>query len=86
MTKRDNVKPLRPVTWAAEFGSRRDLLVALRDRLWQALTDPRTQPRDLSPLTLRIKELEAEIRDIDHREAEDAARPGDETFHPEDDL
>lgn len=65
MSAEDNVVPMRRVTWAAESGTRRDLLVALRDRLWDAFNDKRTQPRDLSPLTLRLKELQAEIDALD---------------------
>lgn len=68
MADKDNVRPLHSVINALE-GTRRDLLVALRDRLWTALHDPRTQPRDLSPLTLRLKELQAEIAQIDDAES-----------------
>jgi len=64
MADRGNVTALRSVQKALD-GTRRDLLVALRDLLWDALNDPRTQPRDLSPLTLRLKELQAEIAAID---------------------
>jgi hypothetical protein len=70
MARDDNVTPLRSVTKAVESGSRRELLVALRDRLWAAFHDERTQPRDLSPLTLRLKEIQAEIAEIDSRDDE----------------
>lgn len=76
-----NVRPLRTVTWAAEHGTRRDFLVALYDRLWSALHDERTQPRDLSPITLRLKELQAEIEAIDLRD--DDVLPPDETWNPD---
>ena len=66
----DKAIALHTVARAAVAGSRRDLLVALRDRLWSALHDERTQPRDLSPLVLRLKEIHHEIASID--EAEDA--------------
>lgn len=72
MSRPERVTPLRSVTWAVESGNRRDLLVALRDRLWTALNDDRTQPRDLSPLTLRLKELHAEIADLDAREVDES--------------
>lgn len=82
MTEPSNVTPLRSVTWAAESGSRRDMLVALRDRLWVALHDERTQPRDLSPLCLRLKELQLEIEDLDARDDDDQSPPADEPFNP----
>ena len=78
------VSSLRAVEWPASKGSRRDLLVALRDRLWQALHDERTQPRDLSPLSLRLKELQAEIADLDARDEDERSDPPDEPFRPED--
>jgi len=84
LPKTSEATPLRSVTWAAAFGSRRDLLVALRDRLWGALQDERTQPRDLSPLTLRLKELQSEIADIDGRDEQEQAPVSDGDFNPED--
>lgn len=75
MARDDNVRPLRSVTKAVESGNRRELLLALRDRLWTAFHDERTQPRDLSPLTLRLKEIQAEIEQIDNT---DEHRPADE--------
>ena len=82
MAEPDNVTPLRTITWAVEHGDRRDFLVALRDRLWSTLHDERTQPRDLSPLTLRLKELQAEIASIDG-EIEHTKDVPDGTFDPE---
>lgn len=82
MTAETPVTPIRSISWAIERGTRRDFLVALRDKLWAAFNDERTQPRDLSPLTLRLKELTAEIAAID--EADDYERPPveDGTFDP----
>jgi hypothetical protein len=77
------VTSLRSVTWAVEHGSQRDLLVALRDKLWEAFNDERTQPRDLSPLTLRLKELQAEIEAIDLREEVEEHPVEDGIFDPE---
>jgi hypothetical protein len=75
------------VAHAAEHGTRRDLLVALRARLVEALEDPRTQPRDLSPLVLRLRELAAEISEIDSAPEKDeigeAARVPDGPFKAE---
>ena len=53
------------VELAAEKGTRLDLLYALRRRLAAAFDDKRTQPRDLSPLTMRLRELAAEIQAIE---------------------
>jgi len=71
------------VTHAAEHGTLRDVLVALRDVLAGALDDDRTQPRDISSLVLRLKEISAEVAAMDDR-AKDQARqpPGDASFDP----
>lgn len=71
------------VAHAAEHGTRRDLLAALRRRLVEALADERTQPRDLSPLTLRVKELSAEIEAIDNLDDNAFRLVGDQPFDPE---
>lgn len=83
MTTDDTVQPIRTVTSAAMTGTRRDLLVALLDKLWVAFHDGRTQPRDLSPLTLRIKELKAEIAAIDDAEQDERDVAIDEVFDPD---
>ncbi|WP_148574959.1 hypothetical protein [Nocardioides caldifontis] len=57
--------------------------MALRDKLWAAFHDERTQPRDLSPLTLRLKEIQAEIESLDLREASEPKALDDEPFDPE---
>lgn len=75
-----------PVSDAAESGSRRDLLEALRRRLAAALDDPRTQPRDLSPITMRLRDIAAELADMDEAEEGDditaAIDTPDEPFDP----
>ncbi|WP_210441515.1 hypothetical protein [Nocardioides xinjiangensis] len=75
MTARTTTKPLRSVDKTAASGDRRELLVALRDKLWAAFHDERTQPRDLSPLTLRLKEIQAEIEAIDLRDEQSRDMP-----------
>ena len=72
------------VSHAAEHGTRRDLLVALRRRLAEAIEDERTQSRDLSPIVLRMKELAAEIAEIDVREALEKTSPEDAPLNMED--
>ena len=53
------------VSLAAEHGTPRELLVALRGVLAAAMDDERTQPRDLSALSLRLREVSAEISKMD---------------------
>ena len=71
------------VLHAAEHGSLRDLLVALRDVLAAALEDDRTQPRDISALVLRLKEISADIDSLDARAAASGGvTPADGSFDP----
>lgn len=74
------------VAHAAESGSRRDLLEALRRRLAAALDDERTQPRDLSPITMRLRDIARELAEMDAEEQDDdidtAATVPDEPFDP----
>lgn len=56
---------------AAKSGSRRDLLVAIRDRIAEAVTNPSCAPRDLASLTKRLQDIVNEIEAIDSRAAED---------------
>lgn len=61
---------------AAASGDHRDLLVAMRERVAQAVSDPTCPPRDLAALTRRLQDIAAEIEQIDLRakqEAEDDA-------------
>lgn len=55
------------VTQAAASGTRRDLLVAMRDRVAQDVEDPNTPSRDLAALTRRLIEITKEIEAIDAR-------------------
>lgn len=74
------------VSHAAEHGSRRDLLESLRRRLAAALDDERTQPRDLSPITMRLREIARELDEMDVAdlagEIDTAATVPDEPFDP----
>ena len=71
---------------AAEDGSTRDLLVAMRTRIAQAVGDPETPARDLAALTKRLVEVVRDIEAIDAREeeAESHAEVSDGEFDPED--
>ena len=71
---------------AAEDGSTRDLLVAMRTRIAQAVGDHETPARDLAALTKRLVEVVRDIEAIDAREeeAESHAEVNDGEFDPED--
>jgi hypothetical protein len=64
------------VAQAAEKGSQRDLLVAMRERVATAVQDPNCPPRDLAALTRRLQEIAREIEAIDARVEEEAAESG----------
>ena len=53
------------VAEAAESGDRRGLLVAMRDRIARAVSNPDCPPRDLASLTRRLQEIAREIDQID---------------------
>lgn len=59
------------VAEAAKSGSRRALLVAIRDRIAEAITNPSCAPRDLASLTKRLQDIVNEIEAIDSREADE---------------
>lgn len=55
---------------AVESGDHRQMLVALRDRLFTAATDLKTHPRDIPGLTKELSRLAAELDRFDREEAE----------------
>ncbi|MYV30324.1 hypothetical protein GQ649_24200 [Rhodococcus sp. DSM 6344] len=59
------------VAEAAKSGSRRALLVAIRDRIAEAVTSASCAPRDLASLTKRLQDIANEIEAIDARAADD---------------
>ena len=69
---------------AAENGTHRDLLVAMRERIAVTVSNPDCPPRDLAALTRRLQDIAKEIEQIDLRakqEGEDAANlNGDEAW------
>lgn len=71
-------KPKRKVTVAeaAETGSHRDLLVAMRERIAKTVSDPDCPPRDLAALTRRLQDIAKEIEAIDLRAKEEAREDG----------
>src|SRR6266568_2236716 len=81
----ETAPPSKPVTVgeAAERGTTRDLLVAMRARIAKAVEDPNTPARDLAALTKRLVEVVRDIEAIDARndqETEGAAGVPDEPF------
>ena len=87
--KATQVKPKpKSVTEAADDGSTRELLVAMRARIAKAVEDPNTPARDLAALTKRLVEVVRDIEAIDARQVQDAERAAsksvrDERFDPE---
>lgn len=72
------------LTEAAEKGSHRDLLVAMRTRIAGTIADPKCPPRDLAALSRRLQEIAREIAEIDSRDGDDdfgnAAGTPDDAF------
>jgi hypothetical protein len=60
----------KTVAKAAATGDRRELLVALRERIATTVSDPECPPRDLSSLTRRLQEIAKEIEQLDIAESE----------------
>lgn len=71
------------VAEAAKTGTHRDLLVAMRERIAQAVSDPQCPPRDLAALTRRLQDIAKEIEALDLRAKEegvDASSAPDEAW------
>lgn len=67
----------KTITEAADHGSTRDLLVAMRSRIAKAVEDANTPARDLAALTKRLVEVVRDIEAIDARDEQEVARRGD---------
>lgn len=67
----------KSVTEAADHGTTRELMVAMRARIAKAVEDPNTPARDLAALTKRLAEVVNVIEAIDAREAQEAGKYGD---------
>lgn len=61
----------KSVAEAAAGGDRRELLVAMRDRIAKAVADPDCPPRDLAALSRRLQDIAKDIDGIDLVESED---------------
>ena len=73
----------KTITQAAESGTARDLLVAMRSIVAKAVGDADTPARDLASLTKRLMEIARDIEAIDARDKTEATASGpvvDEAF------
>lgn len=70
-------QPRLSVSQAAASGDHRALLVAMRERIAQTVSNPDCPPRDLAALTRRLQDIAKEIEQIDLRAKEEAAESGD---------
>ena len=72
-------KPTKRLTvdQAAATGDHRTLLVAMRERIAWAVSDPDCPPRDLAALTRRLQDVAKEIEAIDLRAKEEGADADD---------
>lgn len=66
--------PPKTVSQAAESGTTRELLVAMRSRIARAVEDSGTPARDLAALTKRLVEVVRDIEAIDARQEQEATR------------
>lgn len=53
---------------AARSGSHMDLLVAMRNRVADTISDPECPPRDLAALTRRLQDIAKEIEALSERQ------------------
>lgn len=87
VTPGEKPPPPKSVAEAAESGTHRDLLVAMRARIAKTVEDPDCPPRDLAALTRRLQDIAREIEAIDARAGHDgigeAAATADEAFDAE---
>jgi hypothetical protein len=68
----------KTITEAADGGTTRELLVAMRARIAKAVEDPNTPARDLAALTKRLVEVVRDIEAIDARKLQDGDGRADE--------
>jgi hypothetical protein len=79
-------KKPRTIVEAADQGSARDLLVAMRNRIAKTLDEPNCPARDQASLSRRLLEIRKEIEAIDaaaEQEAAERAEISDEAFTAE---
>lgn len=64
----------KTITEAADKGTTRELLVAMRTRIAQAVENQNTPARDLAALSKRLVEVVRDIEAIDAREHQEGTR------------
>ena len=69
--------PDMTIVEAAEYGSHRDMLVALRMRISIAVQDLEMSARDLAPLSRRLQDISREIEALDSLEGDDGLAEAD---------
>lgn len=69
-------RPVKTVSDAAEHGTERELLVAMRSVVAKAVDNPETAARDLASLTKRLNDIAREIKAIDAREKQEGTASG----------
>lgn len=74
VTDDERVAVVKSVAEAAESGTTRELLVAMRTRIAKAVENPNTPARDLAALTKRLVEVVRDIEAIDARAEQEAVR------------
>jgi hypothetical protein len=81
-TRKPRVRRAKTVREAAEKGTTRELLVAMRDRIAEDIDSRSTLARDLASLSKRLMELQREIQAIDARaeQESDGGPVPDEAF------
>ena len=67
----------KSVAQAAAGGDHRELLVAMRERIAQTVSNPECPPRDLASLTRRLQDIAKEIEAMDLRAKEEGADAAD---------
>lgn len=65
------------VSQAAATGDHRSLLVAMRERIAQAVSSADCPPRDLASLTRRLQDISKEIEALDLRAKEEGSDAAD---------
>jgi ribosome-binding protein aMBF1 (putative translation factor) len=75
----ERAQKAKSITEAADSGTTRELLVAMRARIAKAVEDPNTPARDLAALTKRLVEVVRDIEAIDAREDQEVGKRGDVT-------
>lgn len=79
-------KRIRTIVEAADSGTSRDLLVAMRNRIAKTLDEPNCPARDQASLSRRLLEIRREIEAIDaaaEQEAAESDEVADEVFDAE---